>query len=666
MNKKILFTAALLSTTAFVAPAHAQSINYGMLEGIFGEPVTTSATGKPQRVSDAPVAMEIITQDDIKRSGTKDVPQLLQRYAGMSVQRSFIGRGDVSIRGYNQSHANRILVLVNGRQVLQDHFGETLWDKLPVRMEEIRQIEVVRGPNSSLFGFNAEQGVVNIVTFNPLYDDIDVVSARIGTQNHREVGGVYTEKLADNLGVRVSTGYLESDDFDAEGRNADKASGEAIRTRQLNVDLDWKINNKSELRLQANHDSGDNRVMLPHGSSSQPQTQVSSWHANYMLDSAWGLWSADLYNNRLNWNSVSSISDLSNDNDLIVGKISNLIKLNAKNSLRLALESRKNTSSGSLFGGSRFSYNLFAPSVMWDWQATDKLSTTVSTRYDRVDSKRRDPSAVGANSGGANLDDFSQRIEEVSYNVAAVYKQTDTDKWRASVARGLHIPSLIELGGGVAVGPGFFAGNPDLETESNTTIELGYTKELPDRGMTLGANIFRQDMKNVIVPTTGVTSFTFSDGGESTAYGIELTAEGKRDNLRWGANYTGIFAHDYPTSSNLDYDQQEPKHKLSVMAGWNINDKWTLDSDLTWVSSSEFRQTGAVGQVFEEKVDDYFVLNASLGYKFDENTDFALSGYNLIEKHAETAVGHTQSVLGYEVGGNNIGRSILLSVSRRF
>ena len=109
---KILATATLLTTSL---AANAQTINYGTLESIFGEPVTTSATGKPQRASDAPVAMSIITADEIRRSGVKDIPQLLQRVAGVEVRRSFIGKADVSIRGYNQPYSNRILALVNGR-----------------------------------------------------------------------------------------------------------------------------------------------------------------------------------------------------------------------------------------------------------------------------------------------------------------------------------------------------------------------------------------------------------------------------------------------------------------------------------------------------------------------------------------------------------------------
>lgn len=111
--------------------------------------------------------MDIVTDREIRASGAQDIPELLRRYAGVDVSRNFRDQADVNIRGYNQAYANRLLVLINGRQVYMDLFGMTLWNSFPVRMEEIKQIEIVRGPNTSLFGFNAASGVINIITYNP-------------------------------------------------------------------------------------------------------------------------------------------------------------------------------------------------------------------------------------------------------------------------------------------------------------------------------------------------------------------------------------------------------------------------------------------------------------------------------------------------------------------
>ena len=79
--------------------AHAQSVNYTDLEQMFGEPVTTSVTGKPQRASEAPAALIIITRDDIRRSPANDIPGLIQAYAGIDVARWTAGQTDVVVRG---------------------------------------------------------------------------------------------------------------------------------------------------------------------------------------------------------------------------------------------------------------------------------------------------------------------------------------------------------------------------------------------------------------------------------------------------------------------------------------------------------------------------------------------------------------------------------------
>ena len=110
--------------------------------------------------------MDIISADEIRRSGATDLPTILSRVAGVDIQAWSAGHADVGVRGYNQARSARLLVLVNGRQAYLDHYGYTAWSTLPVRLEEIRQIEVVKGPNSALFGFNAVAGVVNIITVN--------------------------------------------------------------------------------------------------------------------------------------------------------------------------------------------------------------------------------------------------------------------------------------------------------------------------------------------------------------------------------------------------------------------------------------------------------------------------------------------------------------------
>lgn len=158
MKKLFLMTVSCAALSLAAASAQAQSIDYTTMEELFGEPVTTSATGKPQRISDVPITMEILTAEDIRRSGAVNLPEVLRQVNGVNVLQETTQGYDVSIRGYNQGASQRLLVLVNGRQVYLDHYGYTAWSTIPVQLSEIRQIEVVKGPNTALFGFNAVSG----------------------------------------------------------------------------------------------------------------------------------------------------------------------------------------------------------------------------------------------------------------------------------------------------------------------------------------------------------------------------------------------------------------------------------------------------------------------------------------------------------------------------
>ena len=123
-----------------------------------------------------------------------------------------------------------ILAALNGRRCRWN------WPK-------IRQIEIVKGPNSALFGFNAAGGVINIITFNPLYDKVNTASVTVGTQGYREVSAVAADHLGDNFGIRLSAGGAQSDDFHSIRSilHNQGLSGDTSRN-QFSADAHWRIN----------------------------------------------------------------------------------------------------------------------------------------------------------------------------------------------------------------------------------------------------------------------------------------------------------------------------------------------------------------------------------------------------------------------------------------
>ena len=135
----------MLLIAATAMPASAQSIDRNAFEQMFGEPVTNSATGQPQRASEVPVEMDIVTADDIRRSGADNIPDVLRFVAGLDVRRYGAQDAAVGIRGYNTALNPRVLVLLDGRQVYQDDYGLTIWSLIPVAMGAIRPLRPRKG-----------------------------------------------------------------------------------------------------------------------------------------------------------------------------------------------------------------------------------------------------------------------------------------------------------------------------------------------------------------------------------------------------------------------------------------------------------------------------------------------------------------------------------------
>ena len=124
----------------------------------------TSASRKEQRAADVAAAVFVITHDDIRRSGMTTIPDLLRLAPGVEVAQINSNKWAVSVRGFNGLYANKLLVLVDGRSVYNRIFSGVLWDAEDLMLDDIDRIEVIRGPGAAMWGANAVNGVINIVT----------------------------------------------------------------------------------------------------------------------------------------------------------------------------------------------------------------------------------------------------------------------------------------------------------------------------------------------------------------------------------------------------------------------------------------------------------------------------------------------------------------------
>ena len=124
----------------------------------------TSASRREQRVEDVPAAVYVIGRDEIRRSGMTSIPELLRLAPGVQVARINSNKWAVSVRGFNSLYSNKLLVMVDGRSVYNPAFSTVLWDTEDLVIEDIERIEVIRGPGGAMWGANAVNGVINIIT----------------------------------------------------------------------------------------------------------------------------------------------------------------------------------------------------------------------------------------------------------------------------------------------------------------------------------------------------------------------------------------------------------------------------------------------------------------------------------------------------------------------
>jgi iron complex outermembrane recepter protein len=124
----------------------------------------TSASKKEQKISRVPAAIFVITQEDIRRSGAIDIPDVLRMVPGLEVAQINANTWAISARGFNGQYSNKLLVLIDGRTVYTPLFSGVYWDAQDLALDSIERIEVIRGPGATVWGTNAVNGVINIIT----------------------------------------------------------------------------------------------------------------------------------------------------------------------------------------------------------------------------------------------------------------------------------------------------------------------------------------------------------------------------------------------------------------------------------------------------------------------------------------------------------------------
>jgi iron complex outermembrane recepter protein len=223
-----------------------------------GELEVTTASRRATVLSDTPAAAYVITRDEIRRSGVRSLPEALRLAPGVEVAREGAYEWTVSMRGFNSDLSNKLLVLIDGRSVYSPLYAGVFWDAQSTFLEDIDRIEVIAGPGGTMWGANAVNGVINIITRTAWDSGGGLFEIGAGNENRAYAGVRYAGRLGDNGAARGYAQYSERDASRAAG------GGDAADDRKLaqaGFRFDWQLASGA-LTLQGDAYTADQSALL--------------------------------------------------------------------------------------------------------------------------------------------------------------------------------------------------------------------------------------------------------------------------------------------------------------------------------------------------------------------------------------------------------------------
>jgi iron complex outermembrane receptor protein len=212
----------------------------------------TSVSKQEESLSNAAASIYVITQDDIRGSGATTIPEALRLAPNLHVSRVSGGHYAISARGFNNAIGNKLLVLIDGRTVYSPVFSGVFWDQQDIMLEDVERIEVISGPGGALWGSNAVNGVINIITRST--GDTQGFLATVGGGNLERGAGIrYGGTIGDHGHYRVYGKGMESD-------HTERTDGSAVNDTFTRAQVGFRIdlsNDKRQITLQGDFYDGE-------------------------------------------------------------------------------------------------------------------------------------------------------------------------------------------------------------------------------------------------------------------------------------------------------------------------------------------------------------------------------------------------------------------------
>ncbi|MGV7222554.1 MAG: TonB-dependent receptor plug domain-containing protein [Nitrospinales bacterium] len=218
--------------------------------------VVTSVSKKEEKLFESASAVYVITQEDLRRTGVATIMEALRMAPGMDVASVDSNKWAISARGFNDLFARKLLVLIDGRTVYTPVFSGVYWDVQDTPIEDVERIEIIRGPGGTLWGANAMNGVINIITKHAKDTKGGLISAGVGNVENGFGTIRYGSQVGEKIHFRAYGKYFDRDGFETVSGAPENNDWDAIRG---GFRADWDISDSDSLTLQGDYYNGDSR-----------------------------------------------------------------------------------------------------------------------------------------------------------------------------------------------------------------------------------------------------------------------------------------------------------------------------------------------------------------------------------------------------------------------
>lgn len=218
MGKRSLAFVAIIfgSFTAPLGAQRARPLADASLEELMG--IRVSSVGrKEQKLTETAAAVYVVTREDIARSAATSIPEVLRLVPGLQVARIDSNKWAITARGFNGHFANKMLVLIDGRSIYTNLYSGVFWDQYDLMLQDVERIEVVRGPGATMWGANAVNGVINVITRKARETQGTLFVAGTGTEDLADTALRHGGKVGERVHYRMFSKFFNRNQMDAPG-----------------------------------------------------------------------------------------------------------------------------------------------------------------------------------------------------------------------------------------------------------------------------------------------------------------------------------------------------------------------------------------------------------------------------------------------------------------